>query len=175
MSNATAWRLPVLTITILLFYAITGAHAQEKSRNAVYLELATQRPAYSINFERVIRLGNKLDYSVSVGFSIAKNAVAFPVGFHLITVPGNHHLEFGLHLIPFIDYNKTLVGSVKNSSDTYIYVNPGIGYRYQPKQTSVFFKVMAGPSILLDPPAGDFWNMDPNLHAFGNVALGISF
>ena len=175
MPNASAWRIPVLTLSILLIYAISSAHAQEKSANSIYVELATQRPAYSINYDRIFRQGNKLDYSFSVGFSIAKNALALPVGFHFITVPGDHHLEFGLCVIPFIDYNTTLVGSVKNSSDTYIYINPGIGYRYQPKQTAIFFKAIAGPSILLDPPAGDFWNMDPKLHAYGNLALGISF
>ncbi len=175
MPNASTRRFPVLTLNLLLFCAFTRAYTQEKSANSMYVELATQRPAYSINYERIIRQGNKLDYSFSVGFSIAKNAVALPVGFHFITAPGDHHLEFGLRVIPFIDYNTTMVGSVKNSSDTYIYINPGIGYRYQPKQTSLFFKAIAGPSILLDPPAGDFWSMDPALHAFGNLALGISF
>lgn len=152
------------------------AIGQEPARNAVYTELASRGPGYSINYDRIFRRGDKLDYSFSAGFSIAKNSVAFPVGIHFITGANDHHAEFGVTLIPYIDYKHDLTGSsTKTESDKYLYINPGAGYRYQKSNTGLFFKATIGPSVFLDPPSDDFWNMDPKLYAFGSIGVGISF
>jgi hypothetical protein len=94
---------------------------------------------------------------------------------HLIAGEGDHQAEFSLVLIPYIDYNHQLVGGNKDQSDKYLFINPGVGYRYQPKTTGLFLKVTIGPSVFLDPPSDDFWNMDPKLYAFGSLGLGMSF
>jgi hypothetical protein len=162
---------------ILTFVFLCGiVNGQGPARNAVYAEFASRGPVYSINYDRIFRQGNKLDYSFSVGFSIAKNSVAFPVGIHFITAAEKHHAEFGLTLIPYIDHKNHLVGSnSKSDADKYLFINPSAGYRYQAASTGLFLKAAIGPSIFLDPPSDDFWNMDPKLYAFGSIAVGISF
>ena len=162
-------------IIILSLFSFTNANAQHKSRNSVYLELASQRPVYSINYDRIFRQGNTTDYSFNAGISIAKNAVSFPMGIHFIAGASGHHLQYSVTFIPYIDYNLRLVGSNKDQTDKYIYINPGIGYRYQALKTGLFFKAMVGPSVFLDPPSTDFWDMDPKLYGYGSVALGITF
>lgn len=167
----------MLLISFVLFTNLSSAFSQKvaKAKNAFFVELATRGPLYSINYDRIFRQGNKLDYSFNAGFSIARNAVSFPVGIHFITEGGQHHAECGITFIPYIDYKHHLAGSNKNQSDKYLYINPGIGYRYQKSTTGIFLKAMAGPSVFLDPPSDDFWNMDPKLYAFGSIGLGISF
>jgi len=162
-----------------IFYTgiASGQGISERSvRNAVYIELASRGPVYYINYDRIFRQGDKLDYSFSVGFSIAKNAVSFPFGIHFITGVKDHHAEFGVTFIPYIDYKHHLIGSnTKSDSDKYLYINPAVGYRYQKSNTGLFLKALIGPSVFLDPPSDDFWNMDPKLYTFGSIGVGISF
>ena len=168
-----------LFITVFLFF--TGiANAQRiidgSARNAVYIDLASQGPVYSVNYDRIFRQGGRVDYSFNAGFSIAKNAVSFPVGIHFMTTNSDHHAELGVTFIPYIEYKAALVGSAgKGDADKYLYINPGIGYRYQKSTGGIFLKALVGPSVFLDPPSDDFWNMDPKLHAFGSIGVGISF
>ncbi len=146
-----------------------------RSKNTVYIEGATRGPVYSINYDRIFRQGAKLAYSFRAGFSIYSNTVSFPVGVNFITGLNEHHAEFSLTVIPYIDYNVHLVGSNNSESDKYLFINPAIGYRYQKNERGLFLKAALGPSIFLDPPSNDFWNMDPKLYAFGSIGLGLSF
>lgn len=165
----------------LFFILLTGSAGfvfsqdRTEAKNAVYVEGATSGPVYSINYDRIFRQGEKLAYSFRAGFSIYNNTVSFPVGINFITGLNEHHAEFSLTVIPYIDYDVHLVGSNNTESDKYIFVNPSIGYRYQKKEGGVFLKAAVGPSIFLDPPSNDFWNMDPKLYAFGSIGVGISF
>jgi len=155
---------------------IISAMGQDRAKNAIYIEGATKGPVYTINYDRIFRQGEKLAYSFRAGLSIYDNTVSFPAGINFITGLNDHHAEFSLSIIPFIDYKAHLVGSSNgDQSDKYIYVNPAIGYRYQKRETGIFLKAAAGPSIFLDPPSNDFWNMDPKLYAFASFAVGISF
>ena len=168
----------LILLVSFYFFACAGmVYAQEKhsSRNAVYIELASRGPVYSINYDRIFREGDKLAYSFRAGFSIEKNAVSFPFGIHLITGGKDHHAEFGLTFIPYIVYNTPLAGTNKDQTDKFLYINPGIGYRYQKKSTGIFLRAAIGPSIFLDPPSDDFWNMDPKLYGFASVGIGVSF
>jgi hypothetical protein len=56
-----------------------------------------------------------------------------------------------------------------------LFLHPGAGYRFQKPERSLFLKAAMGPSLVLDPQAGDFWNMDPKVYFFGSVAGGINF
>ena len=165
-----------ILFTASFFFLAGIVNGQESARNAVYAELASRGPGYSINYDRIFRQGNKLNYSFSAGFSITKNSVAFPVGIHVITGADKHHAEFGVTFIPYIDHKHSLVGNnSKSDADKYLFINPSAGYRYQATNTGLFFKAAIGPSVFLDPPSDDFWNMDPKLYAFGSIAVGISF
>ena len=169
----------ILFIAAFLFYTgmVSGQRINDgAARNAIYINLASRGPIYSVNYDRIFRQGERLDYSFNVGFSIAKNAVSFPVGVHFITTNSDHHAEFGVTFIPYIEHKPALVSSAgKGDADKYLYINPGIGYRYQKSTGGVFLKAAVGPSVFLDPPSDDFWNMDPKLYAFGSIGVGISF
>jgi len=175
--RANSCKQLVLLSAIFLsgFNGLVFCQDRTKAKNAVYMEGATRGPVYSINYDRIFRQGEVLAYSFRAGFSIYDNTVSFPVGVNFITGLNEHHAEFSLSVIPYIDYNVHLVGSNETESDKYIFVNPAIGYRYQKAERGIFLKVAAGPSIFLDPPSNDFWNMDPKLYAFGSIGLGISF
>ena len=172
MLSSRTHRLWLLLMLILIG---SGINAQEKARNAVYASLSCYGPIYAIEYDRIIRLGEKLDYSLSGGLSIEKSAISFPVGLHLITGSGGHHAEFGLTVIPSIDRSHASENIDKSKTDKMLYVNPGVGYRYQRAETGLFVKLLAGPSIFLDPPAHEFLDMDPRLHAYATMSVGISF
>ena len=165
----------VLNLFLITQGGLVQAQEEHSAKNAVYIELASRGPVYSINYDRIIRQRNSLAYSFSAGVSIEKNAFSFPLGIHFIKGIKDHHAEFGLTVIPYVQYTDQLAGSYKGSTDKYLYINPGIGYRYQKSNTGIFLKATIGPSIFLDPPSDDFWNMDPKLYGFGSLGVGISF
>lgn len=148
---------------------------QQQAKNAVYIEGATRGPVYSVNYDRIIRQGDKLAYSLRAGFSIEKKAVSFPVGINFITGLNDHHAEFSLTIIPYIKQVDKNSGANNDGSDKYFFINPAVGYRFQKKEKGIFIKAAAGPSIFLDPPSNDFWNMDPKIYAFGSIGVGFSF
>jgi hypothetical protein len=166
-------------IALSIFFAgqVNAQRITESSgRNAFYVDVSSQGPIYSINYDRIFRQGEKLDYSFNAGFSVAKHAIGFPVGVHFITTNSDHHAEFGVTFIPYIEQKPALEGSAgKGDKDKYLYINPGVGYRYQKSTSGFFVKALVGPSVFLDPPSDDFWNMDPKLRAFASIGVGISF
>jgi hypothetical protein len=172
--------LPGLLIIICLHLMPGTAGAQridrEAARNTVYAEASSRGPAVAVHYDRIFRQGEKLDYTVSAGFSIWKNSVSFPVGVHIMTTNSDHHAGFGITLIPSVEQKAAAIGSAgKGDKDKYLYVNPAFSYRYQKSAGGLFIKASAGPSLFLDPPSDDFWNMDPKLYAFGSIGVGISF
>jgi hypothetical protein len=164
----------ILVVIALASYCVKG-FGQQQAKNAVYLEAASKGPVYSINYDRIIRQGDKLAYSLRAGFSVEKNAVSFPVGINFITGQNDHHAEFSLTIIPYIDRVDKNSGLNNDATDKYFFINPAIGYRFQKMEKGIFIKASVGPSIFLDPPANDFWNMDPKVYAFGSISAGFSF
>ena len=166
----------ISVITLILCCRLTSAFGQQNAQNAIYLETASKGPVYSFNYDRIVRQGDKLVYSIRAGFSFERDAVSFPVGFNFITGYNDHHAEFGLTLIPYFQYyDKQLAANYSDKSDKYIFLHPGVGYRFQRPERSLFLKAVVGPSLVLDPQAGDFWNMDPKVYFFGSVGGGITF
>ena len=143
------------------------------SRNTLYAGFDSKDVYYSINFDHVFHTG-KLNYSYRIGASILKDAFAIPLGIQAFTGAGSSHAEFSLTLIPYVDHSASFLGS-KDKSDKYLYVEPGIGYRYQPPGGGLFFKAVVTPIIFLDPPSDDFWNMDPKLYGGGHIGIGYTF
>ncbi len=175
-----AHRLVYFCLTTFVLFLASQANAQRiaenTGRNAFYADVSSQGPIYSINYDRIFRQGEKLDYSFNAGFSVAKNAISFPVGVHFMTTNSDHHAEFGVSFIPYIEQKPALEGATgKGDKDKYLYIHPGVGYRYQKSTSGIFVKALAGPSVFLDPPSDDFWKMEPKLRAFGSIAVGISF
>ena len=152
---------------------VSSAFGQQ---NSIYLEAASKGPLYSINYDRIFRQGERTDYSFRLGFSFERDAISIPVGFNFISGHDEHHAEFSFTVIPYFHYyDKQEAVNYTDKSDKYIYLHPGVGYRFQKPERSLFLKAAVGPSLVLDPQKGDFWNMDPKVYFFGSVGGGISF
>ena len=170
-----------VAIIFFLFFiglSVTGI-CQEKntaaiSRNTLYADFASKDVYYSINLDHIFFRGNKLSYSYRAGVSILKDAYSFPVGIQCFTGANSSHAEFSLTLIPYVDHSAKSMNRLDNT-DKFLYVEPGVGYRYQAPGGGLFFKAIFTPIILLDPPSNDFWNMDPKLFAGGNIGIGYTF
>ncbi len=166
----------ILSCILVLCSVALPAFSQRNARNAIYLEAASKGPVYSLNYDRIVREGEKLAYSLRAGLSVEKNALSFPVGFNFITGKHDHHGEFGLTIIPYFHYYEDHPAvDYGDKADKSIFVKPSAGYRFQKPGRSIFLKAAIGPSVFLDPPAGDFWNMDPKLYFFGSLSAGICF
>ena len=172
-----------ITTTIIIFLFFIGfsitviCQANNRaavSRNTLYADFASKDIYYSINFDHIFHRGNKLSYSYRAGVSILKDAYSFPIGIQCFTGVNNSHAEFSLTLIPYVDHSKKSINSIDNT-DKFLYVDPGVGYRYQAPGGGLFFKAIFTPIILLDPPSNDFWNMDAKLFAGGNIGIGYTF
>ncbi len=162
-------------ITFLLFlYPVL--HAQEQSaeaKNSVFAEYVLEGPAYSINYERIFASSISLHYYFRAGFSAVKDKMALPLGAGVFTGNQYHHADFGLMVTPLVEKKEVYGGGTDN--DTFIYLFPGAGYRFQKPAGGLHFRVMAGPAIILDPAEGDFWNMDPKLRFSFSIGAGYSF
>lgn len=159
----------------LNFFSGFNGFGQNRSRNTFYIEAASRGPVYSINYDRIFRQGDKLAYSFRAGFSIEPKAISFPVGINFITGLNDHHGEFSLSIIPYIKSVDKNSATNNDETDKYIFINPAIGYRFQKTGKGIFLKAAVGPSVFLDPPSNDFWNMDPKVYAFGSIGVGLSF
>ena len=170
-----------VAIIFFLFFiglSVTGI-CQEKntaaiSRNTLYADFASKDVYYSINLDHIFYRGNKLSYSYRAGVSILKDAYSFPIGIQCFTGANSSHAEFSLTLIPYVDHSTKSMNRFDNT-DKFLYVEPGVGYRYQAPGGGLFFKAIFTPIILLDPPSNDFWNMDTKLFAGGNIGIGYTF
>ncbi len=144
------------------------------SKNTFYIDFCTKGAFYSINYDRIFYGKNRIYLTYRFGFSILTDAIAFPVGINLFTGKKNSHLEYSLTVVPYIDHYKSL-GSDNDLSDKYLYVIPGLGYRFQKPKGGFFIKAVISPTIFLDPPSDDFWNMDPKLYFTANMGIGLTF
>lgn len=173
-------RVAFALINFLFFFGFgvtgicQGNNAALISRNTFYADFASKDVYYSINFDHIFRRGNKLSYSYRAGVSILKDAYSFPIGIQCFTGANNSHAEFSLTLIPYVDHSAKSRNRFDNT-DKFLYVEPGVGYRYQAPGGGLFFKAIFTPIILLDPPSNDFWNMDAKLFAGGNIGIGYTF
>ena len=170
------FRIRRSAVSAVHLFICCAAFGRLNAQNSVYLEAASKGPLYSLNYDRIFRRGEKLDYSFRAGFSIERDAVSFPLGFNFITGHDEHHAEFSFTLVPYFHYYDEQVAiNYSDKSDKYLYLHPGAGYRFQYPERSLFLKAAIGPSLLLDPQEGDFWNMDPKVYIFASVGGGICF
>lgn len=164
-----------LTLFILFSFSFL-AKSQDVAiaRNTLYAEGTSHGAYYSINYDRVYRLGANFTNTYRVGFSLLNNAIALPIGMNFLKGDGFHHFEFGLTVVPYIEKYKQLFQS-GNIADKQLYLIPGAGYRYQPPGGGLFLKAILAPVIFLDPRSDNFWKMDGRVYAGGSVGAGISF
>jgi hypothetical protein len=170
-------KLKLFSISILLLFSFSFvARSQDVAiaRNTIYVEGTSKGAYYSINYDRIYRLGAHFTNTYRVGFSLFDNVIALPLGLNFLKGDGFHHFEFGLTVVPYVENYKKLFAA-GSLSDKKLYIIPGAGYRYQPPGGGFFFKAILAPIIFLDPPSDNFWKMDGKVYAGGSVGAGISF
>ncbi len=167
-----------ISLFITCFVLIEIVNAQEVTndlyRNALYVEGATKGSYYSLNYDHIFYPGQKQKISYSVGFSLLKESISFPLGLHFFTGNKEHHPELSLYVNPYIKYYKSLFDN-NSTSDKYLFITPTIGYRFQSSRSRIFFKVQAGPLLSLDPASDNFWRMEPKVYPYASVAFGLAF
>ncbi len=167
-----------LILICILFYGLKPSKVfsqdSDFKRNTIYAGFANEGALYSINYDRIFSQNKKFAWSYRIGFSILEEAVVMPVGVYLLTGKGNSHAEFSFTVIPYIDKYQSMFKE-DDLSDKYIYLVPGVGYRFQKPNGGLFFKVFGSPTVFLDPPSSNFWKMDPKLRFMVGGGLGFSF
>ncbi len=174
----------IRTVQYLLILFAISAHSQNfyaqkkdstfTKRNTLYAGFANEGAIYSINYDRVFSQNKKLAWSYRIGFSLLENAIAIPVGINLFTGKGNSHVEYSFTVIPYVDKYRSFLSS-DDLSDKYIYLIPGIGYRFQQPKGGIFLKALISPTVFLDPPSSNFWKMDPKLEFLAHIGIGYNF
>lgn len=168
-----------IVISVFLLFIINIGYSQDKgsavlARNTLYIDLATKGAYYSLNYDRIFHQGDKLNFSGKIGFSIFKDVLALPLGINLFTGKKNHHFDLGIIFMPYIEKYKSFL-SKNDLSDKFLYIIPGIGYRYQKQEGGFYFKTTFSPMLILDPRSSDFWKMDPEVKVAVNIGAGWSF
>lgn len=168
----------IILLTVLSFFIAGKILGQSgrifSSKYTVYAEAATQGPVYSVNYDRIFSEGNVFAKSYRIGLSVYKGVFALPIGINFITGKNQHHAELSFTAIPYIEKASKLF-SPGNLSDKKMYIITGAGYRYQNPTGGFFFKAVAAPVLLLDPPSDNFWNMNPKIFAGATIGAGYSF
>ena len=174
--NLTAKAVMVSILLIISSSLVLGQENDSAfiAKNTFYIDFSTKGAIYSINYDRIFHKSDKITYSYRIGFSILNDYVALPIGINLLTGKENSHAEFSLSVMPYIDQYQTMF-SDNDLSDKYIYITSAIGYRYQKPTGGFFFKAALSPMIILDPRSSNFWKMDPEINAVGNLGFGYSF
>jgi hypothetical protein len=161
-------------LLILFILLVCSAYGQGVHRHTIFADASTTGPVYTVNYDHIFYSGELVSYSYRIGFHWLHDEVGIPLGISLITGQQDHHAEFSLTLTPYIDRANYLFRE-GNISDKYLYITPGIGYRYQKPTGGLFLKALVAPLVLLDPPSDDFWNMDPKVYGLISIGAGYTF
>lgn len=160
-------------ILLLIFFSIHGQ--DQNAKNAVYLELAGNGGAYSLNYERaftptiLLRIGFASWGSTEIGGE--KSITTIPVMINTLLGAGNHKIEFGIG---------TMLGSEKFEGDAgiisgedrreSIFALTGVaGYRYQKPSGGIIFR--AGLTPIFNIGESDY----PDFNFSGGGSIGYAF
>lgn len=171
--NANVSKGAALLISFLLILSTVASSQEDKprKRNALFIELTGNEPAYSVNYDRIFSQRELVNYSCRIGFSMGKDELYFPVGINVFTGKKASHLELSLVLAPYI---KQYEERGHDKGDAYLYIIPGVGYRYQHRKAGPFLKLVASPAVLVDAPK-DLAKMQSSVHAALYFSAGYSF
>jgi hypothetical protein len=144
----------------------------DRVKNVVYLELLGNGVGYSFNYER--RLADRLWGRIGAGYSpildISRLA-AFPVGVSYLFGKKSKFLETGLvTTFAYADsddrFEDTFFEDALLEEVFGIILSPTIGYRYQPQEKNLFFKIAFTPL---------FTPFEKKFLPSGGLSLGYSF
>ncbi|RMG22272.1 MAG: hypothetical protein D6730_16770 [Bacteroidetes bacterium] len=58
-------------------------------------------------------------------------------------------------------------------TDTFLYLVPGLGYRYQPRRGRWLVRVGLHPMLFMDPPSTNIFDVQPSWVLGGSAAVGL--
>lgn len=166
----------LLSCLLVILTAFAG-HAQwgynyYQTKNSFYIQAGTRSAPYSINYDRIFRMGEDLSYSYGFGFSYATTRFYVPLRLSaFVTGETPHHMELSVAIIP------SVITTYKSPKprDPISHFTGTLGYRYQRLENPGFF-IKGGLGILfsVDPPVN---NIRALLHPYGlaTFSLGYSF
>ena len=163
------------SITLSLFsISQTNTISNNLKRNSLYFEIGGQSIFYSVNYDKLIHVREKIQTSFTVGASIVpKNTfcdfgISTPVSYNLILGKSTHKFVIGIGLTPFyikryivdeissmFDYQGFMNygGQISTykinylAKEFYFYLTPKLGYRYQKQEEGLFIKADLTPLL----------------------------
>ena len=170
-----ARRIIFIIFAVLLIFA---AHSYSQRaynyyyiHNSFFAEGATRGAIYSINYDRVFRFGEELNYSYRIGGSYYNSRLSGSVGISAFAGEGAHHPEISALVQPSA---KVSYKEIKPSDIQSNFIGT-FGYRYQKLDgPGLFIKAGFGMMFTVDPP---FKSVRDALRPsyVGLVGLGYSF
>ncbi len=143
--------------------------SSQEYRHAVSLELGGMAPVYSINYEYSFPGEGTMRFWLRAGLGVSGSRFAVPVGIGIITRDEPHKFQLLAGISPFItDYGE-------NSSDTFMDLMVGTGYRYQQDEAPWFISITFYPKVRLDPAEDDLLKVDPQFKFAMGLAGGWRF
>jgi hypothetical protein len=165
----------LFSITLSFFYfSQTNTISNNLKRNSLYLEIGGQSLFYSLNYDKLFLIKEKIQTSFTFGSSIVpKNTfcdfgISTPVSYSFILGKSIHKFVIGVGLTPFyikrhivdeissmFDYQGFMNygGQISTykinylAKEFYIYVTPKLGYRYQKQEGGLFLKADLTPLL----------------------------
>lgn len=163
----------LLIILIFLFVSVNLDYSiklfsQIDARNTVYFEVGGIGGWYSINYDRIFLVKNKIKLSSGIGISLSvfqfdkENNIKFryspriPLQLNLLVGQYKHNLKLGFGTTPYW------------YKDQKIYLASFfiIGYRYQKPDGGVFYNVEFSPNI---------YDWEFKFFPWGGIGIGYSF
>ena len=134
-------------------------------KNVVYLELLGNGVGYSFNYER--RLADRLWGRIGASYTPALfvRLAAFPIGVSYLFGKKSKFLETGL-VTTFAYADVDALFDSEDEEEFGIILSPTIGYRYQPQEKNLFFKIAFTPL---------FTPFEKKFSPSGGLSLGYSF
>ncbi|RMG55038.1 MAG: hypothetical protein D6722_28330 [Bacteroidetes bacterium] len=143
---------------------------QAQPEHQVWAEVATARPVYQLGYALSWPLTDRSSLAIQAGFSLAPGATALPAGMYYSWGGHTHRavLSAGATVLveDFFSFDQQI-------SDTYLYLHPGVGYQWAPPDRHWSFRLVAMPSLRMDPTATRLW--DPEGFWVGVLQAGVGF
>lgn len=165
-----------IIIAVLMAYPafLLGQKYEGLAKNTVYAGYAHIGTYCFISYDRVFSQGSIFNKSFNAGVSLSKNDIAFPVGINFFTGKHQHHAEFSLTLVPYIERFNYLF-KPGNLSDKKFFILPTAGYRYQKPGGGFFGKIQAGPFFYVDPASDSNTKTDSRIYTGVIIGIGQNF
>lgn len=144
-----------IAVFLLSVFTVFG---QEKNtlnvvdRNTIYAEAFGQGFCYSLNYDRLFNTENRFKNSFTAGFVYVPESMGFgdgiylgiPVSYNWLLGKKSHHFEMGIGLTSLLVNPNSNLGT-----DSYTYLTPKIGYRFQRPNGGLFFRATVTPMIAI--------------------------